>query len=358
MNDIIVIGGGIAGISAAARLSHHGSVTLLESEDDLAYHSSGRSAASFIVDYGNNSTRILNAASFDYLNNENNGVLSNRGLLMLATEKQNVRFKSSYKLSGLSQISLNDACKTIPIISRSKVSYAAYRSDVFDLDTNQLIQNFLTEAKRNGANIVKKSKVLQINYINSKWNIETDKNQFQCSIIVNAAGAWADQISILAHLKPVGFKPYRRSMARIKMPDSMSISDWPFFSGPNEDWYAKPDAGQLIVSPEEEELVEPHDVWADDTTIAKGIARYEKYVTVPVTNVTSNWAGLRTFSADRSLVIGPDQNNPTFFYLAGQGGYGFQTAPAASNLLKELILGQTNDLDKETVRNLSAFRFK
>ena len=130
-----------------------------------------------------------------------------------------------------------------------------------------------------------------------------------------------------------------------------------FFSGPNEDWYAKPDAGQLIVSPAEEDLVEPHDAWAEDLTIAEGISRYQEFVTTPVKRITSNWAGLRTFAPDRSLVIGPAKGNSSFFFMAGQGGYGFQTAPAASNLLKELIMGLPHNLEKKIIKKLDPKRF-
>ena len=146
-------------------------------------------------------------------------------------------------------------------------------------------------------------------------------------------------------------------MARIPLPEALSVSNWPFFSGPDEDWYAKPDAGQLLVSPAEEVLVEPHDAWAEELTLAQGISRYEEFVTVPVTKMSSNWAGLRTFSPDRSLVIGSSPKSSTFFFMAGQGGYGFQTAPAASNLLSELIMGSSHDLDKKTIESLSPRRF-
>ena len=124
-----------------------------------------------------------------------------------------------------------------------------------------------------------------------------------------------------------------------------------------EDWYAKPDAGQLIVSPAEEDLVEPHDAWAENLILAKGISRYQEFVTTPVNKITSNWAGLRTFAPDRSLVIGSARNHPTFFFMAGQGGYGFQTAPAASSLLKELIMGLPHDLELKTREKLDPKRF-
>ena len=357
MFDIIIIGGGIGGISAAARLSKNCSVLLLERESALGYHASGRSAASCIKDYGNKVIRELNERSFEFLQTENDGVLSDRGLMVLAKSNQRNEFETSSKSLGLTEINLCEAKAYVPIIESKVVAYASYREDVYDLDTNQLIQNFEKEAKRNNAQIKNNSAVVKINYANSTWRVLTHNGEYRASIIVNAAGAWVDHISDMAGIEKIGFLPLRRSMARLPLPSTFNVSNWPFFSGPMEDWYAKPDVGQLIVSPAEEDLVQPHDAWAEDLILAEGIARYEEFVTTPVTKISSNWAGLRTFAPDRSLVIGSSQKNSTFFFLAGQGGYGFQTAPAASNLLKDLILGLPNDLKKNTIEKLDPKRF-
>ena len=357
MADIIVIGGGIAGISATARLSDKCSVILLEKESALGYHASGRSAASFIRDYGNQTTRELNELSFDYLRSANEGVLSDRGLMVLAKKNQIDKFTATSESFGLNTISPDEAFQKIPIIDKQTVSFASYREDVYDLDTNQLIHNFQREAKKNNAQIKTNTFVKNIQYINREWIVTTSNSEYKSSIIVNAAGAWVDQISLMAGIGSIGFSPFRRSIARIPLSDAISVSNWPFFSGPDEDWYAKPDAGQLLVSPAEEVLVEPHDAWAEELTLAQGISRYEEFVTIPVTKMSSNWAGLRTFSPDRSLVIGPSSENSTFFFMAGQGGYGFQTAPAASKLLSELIMGSSHDLDKKTIESLSPRRF-
>ena len=355
--DIIIVGGGIAGISAAARLSNYSSVLLLEREHQLGYHASGRSAASCIKDYGNDTTRDLNAQSFEYLRNENNGVLSDRGLMVLAKRDQRDEFETSSESLGLTEITLSEALTAVPIINSKTVAYASYREDVYDLDTNQLIQNFEREAKRNNAQIRNNTAVVKIERSHSKWRVITDSGEYHSSILVNAAGAWVDHISNLAGIEKIGFLPMRRSMARIPLPSEFEVADWAFFSGPREDWYAKPDAGQLIVSPAEEDLVEPHDAWAEDLILAEGISRYQEFVTTSVNKITSNWAGLRTFAPDRSLVIGPSKTNSSFFFLAGQGGYGFQTAPTASDLLKELIMGLPHDLEAKTIEKLDPKRF-
>jgi D-arginine dehydrogenase len=158
-------------------------------------------------------------------------------------------------------------------------------------------------------------------------------------------------------VRPLGFVPNRRSMARIPAPGGHDISKWPMLFGAGETWYAKPDAGALIVSPAEEDPQEPHDAWADDMVLAEGLARYEEMVTEPVTRLISNWAGLRTFSPDRVLVIGRDPRESDFFWLAGQGGYGFQTCPAASRLAADLIGGRATGLSPCLVHALDPARF-
>jgi len=146
-------------------------------------------------------------------------------------------------------------------------------------------------------------------------------------------------------------------MARIPAPGGHDLSRWPMLHGAGETWYAKPDAGALIVSPSEEDPMEPHDAWADDMVLAEGLARYEEMVTEPVTRIISNWAGLRTFSPDRSLVIGRDPREPSFVWIGGQGGYGFQTSAAASQLAADLIAGRAPALEANMVAALSPARF-
>jgi len=175
--------------------------------------------------------------------------------------------------------------------------------------------------------------------------------------IVNAAGAWADSVARMAGVTPLGIQPYRRSMARIALPDGLDPARWPFVDGVGDDWYAKPDAGALIVSPGDEDPADPHDAWADDMVLAEGLARYQEFSTAPVERMLANWAGLRSFAPDRALVIGRDAAQPDFLWLAGQGGYGFQTAAAASDLLAQIAGHSPTTLDAATVADLSPTRF-
>ena len=159
-------------------------------------------------------------------------------------------------------------------------------------------------------------------------------------LLVNAAGAWADTVAQLAGVDPLGLTPLRRSAAILPAPEGHDVTGWPAVCSMSETWYAKPEAGKLMVSPADEDPVEPHDAWADDMVLAEGLDRYGQAVTTPVTRVERSWAGLRTFAPDRTPVVGFDAVMDGFFWLAGQGGYGIQTAPALSRLAGALLRGE------------------
>ncbi|MFP4328832.1 MAG: NAD(P)/FAD-dependent oxidoreductase [Paracoccaceae bacterium] len=357
MRDFLIIGGGIAGISAAARLSHLGSVTVLEGEEALGFHATGRSAASFLAAYGRPAVRALNEASADYLHNANGGVLSPRGQMLLARDGEEPAFEQEIATYGLEEITLDEARAIVPILNPARVTRVAHTADVYDLDTDRFLQNFAREARANGARIVTRAMATRILREDGIWRVTAGDETHEAAMLVNAAGAWADLVAGLAGVTPKGIRPFRRSMARLPAPGGHDVSGWPFFEGVGEDWYAKPDAGKLIVSPAEEDPQPPHDAFADDMVLAEGLARYEEMVTEPVTRVEGNWAGLRSFAPDRVLVIGRDPACPAFAWMAGQGGYGFQTAAAASQLLADLLGGRPPELDAATVAALSPERF-
>jgi D-arginine dehydrogenase len=355
-HDFLIIGGGIAGVSAAARLSELGSVVLLEAEEVLAHHASSRSAALYEPRYGAPAVVGLSMASGDYFRSVP-GVLSPRGLMLVAKADARDGFEHDLKAMEFDRVSVDEARAIVPILNPDVVALAGYASHAEDVDTDLLIQGFAREAKGRGAQIVTKAQVTAIQKGASGWQVSSAAGEFAARMIVNAAGPWVDQVAAMAGINPLGFTPYRRSMARIPAPGGHDVSRWPMMFGPGEDWYAKPDAGALIVSPAEEDLMDPHDAWADDMVLAEGLARYEEMVTEPVTRLISSWAGLRTFAPDRVLVIGPDPRDPSFFWLAGQGGYGFQTCPAASRLAADLIGGRAPELDAGLVAALSPARF-
>lgn len=354
--DFLIIGGGIAGVSAAARLSELGSVIVLEAEEALAHHASGRSAALYEPRYGAPAVVGLSMASGDYFRSLP-GVLSPRGLMLIGKADGAEAFEHDLKAMEFDRISVAEARGIVPILNPDVVALAGYAAHAEDIDTDLLIQGFAREAKGRGAQVVTKARVSAIAKAGGGWRVTSAAGGFTARTLVNAAGAWVDQIAAMAGVQPLGFTPYRRSMARIPAPGGLDVSRWPMMFGPGEDWYAKPDAGALIVSPAEEHLMEPHDAWADDMVLAEGLARYEEMVTEPVTRLLASWAGLRTFSPDRVLVIGRDVREPSFVWLAGQGGYGFQSCPAASLLVANLIGGRTSELGADLVAALSPARF-
>ena len=357
MNDFLIIGGGIAGISAAARLSHLGKVTVLEAESALGFHASGRSAAMFEETYGSPSTVALNQASRTYHESTNGGVLSPRGLMLIGSDKDQVEFSNDMKVMALKPMALDEALELVPILKPEVVTQVGYHADAFDIDTDLLIQNFAREVRANGGEVLTNQRVLKISQNAGGWNVESDRQEYKAKMLINAAGAWVDHIAQLAGVASLGFSPQRRSIARVPAPDGHDVRNWLLMFGPGEHWYAKPDAGKLLISPADEDVVEPHDAWPEDLDLATGIARYEEVMNHTVTRLESSWAGLRTFSPDRSLVIGPDPNVASFFWVAGQGGYGFQTSPAASQLVSDLVAGRASEMDSKVIQMLSPARF-
>jgi len=354
MIDFLVVGGGIAGLSAGARLSAHGSVTVLEAEDAIGYHASGRSAALFEENYGPPSVVALNRAGADYLKSEKGGYLTPRGLMLVASGEQAGMFNEDVANLNVCAISVEDALSRVPILNPDRLTFAAISQAALDIDTDRLMQDFARVIRANGGAVLTRQNVKTLRK-SGHWIVKAN-DTFEAHHLVNAAGAWVDEIAAMAGLPPIGITPRRRSMARIPAPGGHDVSGWPMMLGAGETWYAKPDAGKLLVSPSEADPVPPQDAYADDMVLAEGLARYEDMVTEPVTRVETNWAGLRSFAPDGTLVLGPDPAEPTFIWCAGQGGYGFQTAPAASQLVADLTIGAKPELDPDTIAALSPER--
>lgn len=338
-HDILIIGGGIAGVSAAAELAPHASVILLESEDNLAHHASSRSAALYEPHYGPPAIVELTLASAEALR----PFCTPRGLLMVANRDQLPDFSIESDAMHLSLIDRDEALSRCPALDPARLAAAAYGDHAEDIDTDQLLQHYARIARSHGAQLITRAAVGAIERRNSGWIVTTQGTEYTAKIILNAAGAWADRIAELADIAPLGLQPHRRSMARIPAPGGLDPTGWPMIVGMGESWYAKPDAGALIVSPAEADPMDPHDAWADDLVLAEGIARYEAMMRFPVERLLSSWAGLRTFAPDGTPVYGRDPKHPDFVWFAGQGGYGFQSAPAAARLIRDVILASTPD---------------
>ena len=353
--DVLVIGGGIAGISAAARIAPDSRVIALERETAIGTHSTGRSAATFILNYGNATLRALNAASEAFLIEQD--VLSMRGQLELATKAQ-LDDLDAYmeECDGVERLGVDEALKLVPALKADQFVAAVYAPDAQDLDVDRVLQGFVRTLKQAGGEIVTGAPATSIKRTGAVWSVETGAGMFEAPIIVNAAGAWADEVAGLAGVRQVGLVPHRRTAAILPAPEGQDVDRWPLVGSLDETWYAKPQSGKLLVSPADEDPVPPMDAWPDDMVLAEGLDRFEKAMNYPVTRVERTWAGLRSFLADRTPAAGFAPDAEDFFWLAGQGGYGIQTSPALSQLTADLIAGRTPVLAADIIAKLSPGR--
>ncbi len=354
MTDILVIGGGIAGISAAAECARAGaSVTVLESEPQIGYHATGRSAAIFIRNYGNATLRALNAVAEPIFEQpgeiSDKPILSPRGELMVASEAE-LPVLDAYLdgAVGVERLTGREAAEIVPILRPERIAGAMIERDARGIDVDLLLQGYARMLRSRGGRIVTGAAVQALRHRAGQWQVETAQGAFTAPTVVNAAGAWADEVAAMAGLPRLGFQPYRRSAAIIPAPDGHDTENWPIFGSIAETWYAKPEAGKLMVSPADEDPVDPHDAWPEDMVLAEGLHRFEQAVTHEVTRLEHSWAGLRTFAPDRTPVAGFDPRADGFFWLAGQGGYGVQTAPALSRLSAALLTGGAPAIDTAT----------
>ncbi|MEM7686657.1 MAG: FAD-binding oxidoreductase [Pseudomonadota bacterium] len=361
--DILVIGAGMAGCGAAARMAPHAKVTVLEAEERPAYHTTGRSAAVFILNYGNNIIRAFNAASEETFRGgadlADTGFLSPRGVLEVEEPGQAKEFEAF--IDGSSGLQILDAQETLelfPIYRPEMVVRSAYEPDASDIDVDALLQGFIRKLRADDGQIVPNARVSALTRDKGVWRAETPAGPFEAPVVVNASGAWGDVVAGLAGVAPVDLTPCRRTIAVVPVPDDLDTRTWPVTASVAETWYAKPDGGRLWVSPADEDPMEPHDAYPDDMILAEGLHRFSEATTFDVTQVERSWAGLRTFAPDRTLVNGWEPDAEGFFWLVGQGGYGIQTAPAMSQLAADLVLDHAPVVAQDVVQAVSPARFR
>jgi D-arginine dehydrogenase len=334
--DIIVIGSGIAGTSAAAHLAETHKVLVLEREEQPGYHSTGRSAAMFEPNYGPASIRALTRAAraeFDTL-----GVLDPRESLFLMPAGQQAQFDALVSAQhGMREISPAQARRLFPPLRDGYASGAMLDPNTADIDVDLLHQSYLRLLKAKGGRLLCAQAAESIERNAGQWHVKTGDHAFHAPVIVNAAGAWGDGVAAMAGAARVGLQPKRRSIAVVSPPEGMDIAAWPLAGDVGETWYCKPQSGKLLVSPADATPVDPHDAFADDMTLAEGIHRFQQAADFEVTRVEHTWGGLRSFAPDGNPVVGYDSGVEGFFWLIGQGGYGIQTSPALSRLATALI---------------------
>lgn len=345
--DIVIVGGGIAGASAAFELASFAKVTVLEREPQLGYHSTGRSAASFTENYGTTIIRRLAIASRPFLESAPPGfaehsLLSPRGMLTIAREDQLELLARSLEqaralVPSIHRITLDEAFALVPILRRGYVVGAFLEPDSRDIDVNGLHVGFIRGARHRGVTIVTQAEVTAVEYGRGRWHLATTQGAFEADILVNAAGAWSDVLAEMAGVKPVGLIPKRRTAFHVPLPAGIDARTWPMVDDVAEEFYFKPDAGQLFVSPADATPSAPMDAYPDDLDVAQGVERLERATTLQIDRVSRSWAGLRSFVADGAPVVGFDDSEKRFFWLCAQGGYGIKTSPALSRACVTLI---------------------
>lgn len=341
--DFAVIGGGIAGASFAARVAPRARVLLLERETQPGYHSTGRSAALYSALYGNPAIGALTRASRSFFDSPPTGfsdhpLLTPRGVLYAGAAKDRDAVEKICKSPLATRVSTAEAHARVPVLREAAAAFTAFEPHAFDVDVNALHQGFLRMAKAGGATLLNNAGVLALERAAGGWRITTSAGVHEARVLVNAAGAWADAVAALAGAGPLGLQPLRRTALIVDAPQAVHSAAWPAVIAADESFYFKPDSGLLLVSPADETPSAPCDAQPEELDIAVCIDRIESATTLSVRRVVRSWAGLRTFAPDRSPVVGYDASMNNFFWLAGQGGYGVQTAPALSELAAALAL--------------------
>lgn len=347
--DVIVIGGGIAGAGAAFEISRSAKVVLAERESHCGYHSTGRSAASFTENYGNGVIRRIVLASRAFLTGPPAGfsdypLLGKRGMITVARSDQLDLLHRELETAralvpSIVAMTPAEAIACVPVLRADYLGGAYFEPHSMDIDVNGLHQGYLRGARSRGARIVTNAGVRAIKRQGGQWRVETEAGTFLAPLVINAAGAWGDEIAVMAGVRPIGLQPKRRTAFNIPAPAGASITDWPLVNDVGAEFYFKPDAGQLLVSPADAAPSVPVDAYPEDIDVAVGAERLGQATTIEVQRVLRSWAGLRTFAADGSPVVGPDDEAPDFIWLVGQGGYGIKTSPALSRVCASLIAG-------------------
>jgi D-arginine dehydrogenase len=349
--DAIVIGAGMAGATAAAHLAPTHRVALLEAEESAGYHATGRSAAIYILNYGNADARILTGASRGFFEEPPPGfaeapLTQRRAILSLAPEEQRQAMATMLAIGqGLVEISVAEARAMVPAIRADYPIGALIERDAFDIDVAALHQGFLRQVKQKGGVLELRRRAGRLWREDGLWHAETSAGDvFTAPAVVNAAGAWGDVLAQAAGVRPIGLQPKRRT-ALIIDPAPWDSTDWPLVGDVAHSWYARPEArSKLMVSPADETNSDPTDAQPDEYDVAVAVDRMQAGLDIEVKRIEHRWAGLRTFAPDRSLAIGASEQEG-FFWMCGQGGYGIQTAPAAGRLVAALVAGRTPEQD-------------
>ncbi|TYB83178.1 NAD(P)/FAD-dependent oxidoreductase [Maritimibacter fusiformis] len=347
--DIAVIGGGMAGASVAAELAPHARVVLIERESQPGYHTTGRSAAIAVPTYGPAPIRALTRASDAFFHNPPAGfsdhpLFSPRHIVMVAREDQIAELDALVEevgdrasLQRLDAAELKAAC---PLLRDGYGAAGLLDTTGNDIDVASLHQGYLRGLKAAGGEVRTRTEVAGLMRDGDSWRVETSTGPIHAHIVVNAAGAWAGVVGAMAGAEDIGLIPKRRTATVIAAPDGTEVHALPMTIDIDEQFYLKPDAGRLLISPADETPDVPGDVQPEELDVAICVDRIETAFEIQVRRIENKWAGLRSFVADKSPVAGFSDRTPGFYWLAGQGGYGIQSAPALARFAAAQVLGR------------------
>lgn len=345
--DFIVAGAGIAGASAAWELQQYGSVALLEREPLPGQHTTGRSAAFLVDSYGGPVVGKLTRAGRDFFEQPPEGfteipLVTPNSVLWIGREDQRASLATTLAAgreagAELHEISIGEARELCPVLREDYVAAAVAEPSAMHIDVAGLLEGFLRAFRRRGGEIATRSEIVRIEKRGDVWEVDAGGRTFRAPVIVNAAGAWCDVLGRLAGARPIGLRPLRRTAILFDGPKDTDTRSWPLVIDADEDFYFKPEGAQLLASPCDETPSEPCDASPEDEDVALAADFVERTTTLEIRSIHNRWAGLRSFVADRSIVIGMDPERAGFFWLAGQGGFGIMTAPAAARATAGLI---------------------
>ena len=348
--DALVIGGGIAGCSVAYFLAPHAKVRVLEREDFPGMHSTGRSAALFNETYGPPQVLALTRASRAFFERPPVGftdapILTPRGSLTIGSAEQASLVNAEFELVRpfLAQARLLDSGQIsamVPVLRAEAAHVALFDPGAADMDVNGLHQGFIRGLKAAGGELTTGDEILSIGKVQDCWHVQTRTTLLRAPLLINAAGAWADEVARMAGVAPIGLEPRRRSAFLFAPPVGVDPHAWPFVCAADESFYFKPDAGMLLGSSANADPASPHDVQPEELDIATGIYRIEEATTMQIHRPTRTWAGLRSFVADGNIVAGFAPDAPGFFWIAALGGYGIQTCAAVGEACASVALGR------------------
>lgn len=344
--DFLIVGAGMAGASAAYGLSAYGKVIILEAEEQAAYHTTGRSAAFFAPSYGGAAAQPLTVGSTEFFESPPEGfsevpLLHPRGALHVGTADDSAAIDACYDTyhtlaPGMKRLVREEILELCPVLKPDYVVHGLYDPDCSDMDVDAIHQGFLRGARAAGSELWLDALLTGLSKTSNGWRATTKQGEIEATVVVNAAGAWGDAVAELAGVAPIGLTPMRRTVVTFPCSYDGAFDHWPLAADIGERFYFKPESGRILASLSEETPLPAQDAQPDEMDVAITADRIMNATTLEVRRIESKWAGLRTFAPDRAPVYGFDPDASGFFWCAGQGGFGIQTAPAAAELVGAL----------------------